>query len=50
MILSHRINFLNKELAAEIFAAADGIEFDIRDSGGVILVQHDPFVDEQPLS
>lgn len=47
MFISHRVNYLDATIAAEIFSAADGIEFDIRDSGGRILVQHDPFKDGQ---
>jgi hypothetical protein len=47
MFISHRVNYLDSTIAANIFSAADGIEFDIRDSGGRILVQHDPFKDGQ---
>ena len=43
MIIAHRINELNEEIAKEVFSKADGIEFDIRDSNGEIIVQHDPY-------
>jgi hypothetical protein len=43
MYIAHRINYLDARIAAEVFAAADGIEFDIRDSAGQIIVTHDPF-------
>ena len=42
MFIAHRVNQLDETVAAEIFGAADGIEFDIRDTGGDIVVQHDP--------
>ena len=47
MFIAHRINQLDETVAAEVFGAADGIEFDIRDTGGEIVVQHDPFLSGQ---
>ena len=47
MFIAHRINKLDETIAAEVFGVADGIEFDIRDTGGEIVVQHDPFVGGQ---
>ena len=47
MFIAHRVNQLNETVAAEVFGAADGIEFDIRDTGGDIVVQHDPFLGGQ---
>jgi len=47
MFIAHRINKLDETIAAEVFGVADGIEFDIRDNGGEIVVQHDPFVGGQ---
>jgi len=47
MFIAHRVNQLDETVAAEVFGAADGIEFDIRDTGGMIVVQHDPFVGGQ---
>jgi len=47
MFISHRVNQLDETIAAEVFEVADGIEFDIRDTGGEIVVQHDPFVGGQ---
>jgi hypothetical protein len=47
MFIAHRVNQLNETVAAEVFGAADGIEFDIRDTGGEIVVQHDPFLTGQ---
>lgn len=41
MLISHRINRL--ESAADFPADADGIEFDVRDCGEKLLVQHDAF-------
>ena len=43
MIIAHRINYLDASAAISVFSVADGIEFDIRDSAGNIIVQHDPF-------
>jgi len=43
MYIAHRINYLDAHIAEEVFSAADGIEFDIRDSAGEIIVTHDPF-------
>jgi hypothetical protein len=48
MIIAHRINKLDSE-TQDIFQVADGIEFDVRDSGGKIIVTHDPFTDGQRL-
>jgi hypothetical protein len=47
MFIAHRVNQLDDTIAAEVFGAADGIEFDIRDTGGEIVVQHDPFLTGQ---
>ena len=47
MFIAHRINQLDETHAADVFGVADGIEFDIRDTGGEIVVQHDPFVGGQ---
>jgi len=47
MFIAHRINQLDETIAADVFGAADGIEFDIRDNGGEIVVQHDPFLGGQ---
>jgi len=47
MFIAHRVNHLNEIIAADVFSTADGIEFDIRDTGGEIIVQHDPFLDGQ---
>jgi hypothetical protein len=41
MLISHRINRL--ECAEDFPADADGIEFDVRDCGNRLLVQHDAF-------
>lgn len=43
MFISHRVNFLNSEIANKVFSESDGIEFDIRDVGGMIVVTHDPY-------
>jgi hypothetical protein len=47
MFIAHRVNQLDETVAAEVFGAADGIEFDIRDTGCDIVVQHDPFLGGQ---
>jgi hypothetical protein len=47
MFIAHRVNQLDETIAAEVFGAANGIEFDIRDTGGEIVVQHDPFLGGQ---
>lgn len=47
--IAHRVNVLNAELAEQIFAEVDGIEFDLRSSGNQILVVHDPFQAGQPF-
>lgn len=47
MFIAHRINQLDETIAADVFSTADGIEFDIRDTGGEIIVQHDPFLGGQ---
>ena len=47
MFIAHRINQLDEIIAADVFGSADGIEFDIRDTGGEIVVQHDPFLGGQ---
>jgi hypothetical protein len=47
MFIAHRINKLDETIATEVFGIADGIEFDIRDTGGEIVVQHDPFLGGQ---
>jgi len=41
MLISHRINTLDTSSAAVLFSSADGIEFDLRDSNGELIVQHD---------
>lgn len=43
MRIAHRVNFLDAIQSAQVFSVADGIEFDIRDSGGKIIVYHDAF-------
>lgn len=43
MIISHRVNFLDSRVAAEVFSQCDGIEFDLRDSAGELIVTHDAF-------
>ena len=48
-VLGHRINYLDATAENEIFSRCDGIEFDIRDNNGEIIVQHDPFKDGQPF-
>ena len=50
MFITHRINRLDKDISNQIFSISDGIEFDIRDSNGHIIVQHDPFLDGQLLT
>lgn len=50
MKIAHRINFLDRTTTDHIFSIADGIEFDIRDSAGEIIVQHDPFAPGQLFS
>lgn len=50
MFISHRINYLDENIAQGIFSQADGIEFDIRDSNGEIIVQHDAFQGGQPFA
>jgi len=50
MFITHRINTLNEDISKQIFSISDGIEFDIRDSNGHIIVQHDPFLDGQLLT
>jgi hypothetical protein len=47
MRIAHRINKLDESISAEIFAIADGIEFDIRDLGDKIIVHHDAFGDPE---
>ena len=49
MFITHRINSLD-DSSKQIFSISDGIEFDIRDSNGYIIVQHDPFLDGQLLT
>ena len=49
MFISHRINYLDTA-AVNIFNECDGIEFDIRDSKGQIIVQHDAFKEGQLFS
>ncbi len=43
MRIAHRVNCLDSIESAKIFSIADGIEFDIRDSNGQIIVYHDAF-------
>ena len=50
MIIAHRINILNSQIAKEVFPKCDGIEFDIRDSAGHLIVQHDAFKTGQSFS
>jgi len=47
LYISHRINYLD---SATIFSASDGIEFDIRDSNGQLIVQHDACKEGQLFS
>jgi hypothetical protein len=49
MFIAHRINYLNKEIADDIFSKYDGIEFDIRDFSGGLIIQHDAFLIGQPF-
>jgi hypothetical protein len=42
LFIGHRVNRLDTTIAADTFARADGIEFDLRSSGSDILVVHDP--------
>ncbi len=46
MFISHRINYLDENSVNKL-NEWDGIEFDIRDSNGKIIVQHDPFKEGQ---
>jgi hypothetical protein len=50
MFIAHRVNQLDETVAADVFGVADGIEFDIRDTNGEIIVQHDPFLSGQLFS
>lgn len=50
MQIAHRINVLTPDIAEEVFAKCDGIEFDIRDSDGHLIVQHDAFKTGQLFS
>ena len=50
LYISHRINYLDSVIANTIFSVADGIEFDIRDSNGHLIVQHDACQTGQPFS
>jgi hypothetical protein len=50
LYISHRINYLDSATAATIFSASDGIEFDIRDSNGQLIVQHDACKEGQLFS
>ncbi len=43
MRIAHRVNRLDAIISANTFTIADGIEFDIRDSNGEIIVYHDAF-------
>jgi hypothetical protein len=47
MFIAHRINYLDEDISKTIFSEADGIEFDIRDSDGKLIIQHDAFKDGQ---
>lgn len=49
MLISHRINYLSASNADRIFAGCDGIEFDLRDSAGALVVVHDAFTPGQPF-
>lgn len=48
LYISHRINYLDSD--ATLFSTSDGIEFDIRDSNGQLIVQHDACKEGQPFS
>jgi hypothetical protein len=50
MKIAHRINVLTHEIAQDVFSKCDGIEFDIRDSDGHLIVQHDAFKTGQLFS
>ncbi len=50
MLISHRINYLSESNAERVFAQCDGIEFDLRDSAGVLVVVHDALTPGQPFS
>jgi hypothetical protein len=57
IFIYHRINFLNQEIADEIFQKgvngappADGIEFDVRSGDSELFICHDPFEKGQPFS
>jgi hypothetical protein len=49
-VVAHRINYLDAKNAAHVFSSCDGIEFDIRDNNGQIIVQHDPYGSGQPFT
>jgi len=48
--ISHRINYLDSVIAADVFSVADGIEFDLRDSNRALIVQHDACQEGQLFS
>ena len=48
--ISHRINYLDSIIAADVFSIADGIEFDLRDSNRALIVQHDACQEGQLFS
>jgi hypothetical protein len=50
MFIAHRINYLDNHLASDIFNKYDGIEFDIRDFCGELIIAHDPFIMGQLFS
>jgi hypothetical protein len=50
MFISHRVNYLDAQIATLLFQECDGIEFDIRDSAGELIVQHDAFSTGQLFS
>jgi len=49
MLISHRINYLGASNAPRVFAQCDGIEFDLRDSAGILVVVHDALTPGQPF-
>ena len=47
MIILHRVNFLGPCAGETVFSHCDGIEFDLRDSAGELIVTHDAFTTGQ---
>ncbi len=47
MFICHRVNYLDETISNDIFSKFNGIEFDIRDFSGDLIIQHDPFINGQ---